>query len=286
MTPSELRVALKAKGFSPIPCKGKRPLLDGWQTKVSVPVEELRRWPGGNTGVLTKWTPAADLDLTQQEAADAIEELIKRRFEDCGIIPVRFGQAPKRAMLFQTSQAFAKLAVHFVDPAGRKHKVEILGNGQQLVVAGRHPDTRQEYSWYGPPPWEIKRSDLAEITERVARALLEAATCLLEEQFGFECTQVIGPANRQARPTRYSRVEWPARGASYWQRIIDEGTDNGARNDTCAALSGYLIATGNPLSDALNELRKWNARCRPPLPDRIVERTLQSIYRLDRTRHP
>ena len=284
MTPFELRVALKAKGFSPIPCKGKRPLLDGWQTKVSVPVEELRRWPGGNTGILTKWTPAADLDLTHQEAADAVEELVKRPFE--GIIPVRFGQAPKRAMLFQTSQAFPKLAVHFVDPAGRKHKIEILGKGQQLVVAGRHPNTRQEYSWYGPPPWEIQRTDLAEITERVARALLEAGARLLKKEFGFERTQVIGPANRQARPTRYSRVEWPARGASYWQRIIDEGTDNGARNNTCAALAGYLIATGKPLSDALNELRKWNARCRPPLPDRIVERTLRSIYRLDRTRHP
>ena len=283
MTPFEIRVAMKERGFSPIPCKGKRAYLVGWQTKVAVSVAEMRRWPHGNTGALTRWNPAADLDILDPEAAGAVEELFKRPFD--GIIPVRFGQAPKRALLFKTSQPFRKLAAHFVDPAGRTHKIELLCDGQQFVVARRHPDTRQDYSWFGPPPWEIRRSDLVEITERVAIALLDAASRLLTSQFGFTRTQVTAPAQPYRPQSQYSRLVRPGRGRDYWQRIIDEGTDDGARNDTCAALAGYLIAIGQSEGYALDELRKWNSRCHPPLPDRVVARTLQSISRLDRRRH-
>jgi hypothetical protein len=284
MTPFETRIALKEHGYSPIPVRvNKRPYFSAWQTKIAVSIEEMRRWPGGNTGILTKWAPVADLDILDPAAADATEELFKQPFD--GIIPVRFGLAPKRALLFQTSQPFSKLAAHFVDPVGRTHKIEILGNGQQLVVAGRHPDTRQDYSWFGPPPWEIRRSDLVEITERVAIALLAAASRLLESQFGFTRTQVTSPAQPYRPQSQYSRLVRPGRGKDYWQRIIDEGTDDGARNDTCAAIAGYLVAIGQSEGYALDELRKWNSRSRPPLPDRVVARTLQSIYRLDRKRH-
>ena len=43
MSPYQVRLALKAAGFSPIPCKGKRPLLEGWQRKLDASDEEMRR---------------------------------------------------------------------------------------------------------------------------------------------------------------------------------------------------------------------------------------------------
>ena len=41
----ELRLAMKAAGFSPIPCKGKRPALDDWPNLVGVPDDEIVEWP-------------------------------------------------------------------------------------------------------------------------------------------------------------------------------------------------------------------------------------------------
>jgi Primase C terminal 1 (PriCT-1)/Bifunctional DNA primase/polymerase, N-terminal len=282
MTPYELRLALKAGGFSPIPIKGKRPLLAEWQTMISVTEKAIARWPGGNTGILTKWAPAGDLDITNQDAADAVELLAKKLFDDRGIIPVRFGNAPKRALMFQTQRPFAKCAVHFVDPGGHHHKIELLGNGQQLVVHGRHPDTRRDYSWHGPCPWTIRRIDLAEITEREAHGFLAAAADLLEEQFGFERTQVCGAV---APTTVATSRRLTPRGRGYWTSILQTGADDGFRNQTCAALAGRLAWEGKSLNEALGDLLAWNANNRPPLPHRVIERTLKSIWKRDSHRH-
>jgi hypothetical protein len=39
-------------------------------------------------------------------------------------------------------------------------KIEILGNGQQLVVAGIHPETGLPYNWHGGEPDKIKLDEL------------------------------------------------------------------------------------------------------------------------------
>ena len=73
MSPYQVRLALKAAGFSPIPCKGKRPLLEGWQHKLDASDEEMRCWQGRNTGMLCNYNPASDADITEPEAVDAVE---------------------------------------------------------------------------------------------------------------------------------------------------------------------------------------------------------------------
>ena len=91
--------------------------------------------------MLCNYNPAGDADITDPEAGDAVEEATKDWFSDRGEIPVRFGNAPKRAFVFRTSHPFPKFAAHFVDKQGRPQKIEILCEGQQLVVDGIHPDT-------------------------------------------------------------------------------------------------------------------------------------------------
>jgi hypothetical protein len=97
------------------------------------------------------------------EAAAAVEDLARERFEERGCLLVRYGKAPKRALLFRTDEPFRKIARSFSYPnCDPKHppKIEILANGQQIVAFGTHPETNRAYSWHGGEPGEVKREDL------------------------------------------------------------------------------------------------------------------------------
>src|SRR5215831_356020 len=197
-----LRLKLKANGFSPIPVNGKIPLVSGWQTMLDVPDDEISRWPAKhssslNTGIITKRAPTIDVDILHEEAAAAVEALVRERFgSGAGRLLRRTGLAPKRAFVFRTEEPFTKLFARFKAPDGTSHKFEILCDGQQVVVAGIHPDARKPYAWNGGEPWSVARSELPELTEASARAFLADATTLLEERFGF--TLVAGTVRDEA----------------------------------------------------------------------------------------
>lgn len=186
MTPTEVRLALKAAGFSPIPCKDKAPLLSGWQNKLDISDAEMRLWPGANTGMLTKFNTASDIDITDPEAADAVEREFRDWFDGRGTIPARFGNGAKRALVFRTQKPFAKFSVRFRDLAGNPQKIEILCDGQQLIAHGTHPDTGKPYHWVGQTPWEMGNDALVEVTEEEMRECVEWVAGVLVGQFGYE----------------------------------------------------------------------------------------------------
>lgn len=67
----------------------------------------------------------------------------------------------------------------------------------------------------------------------------------------------------------------------YWRRLTKEGVKEGKRNNTIASLAGHLLWHKVDSEVALELLLSWNAmRCRPPLSDDEVARTVQSIIRL------
>lgn len=189
-TVTELRLAIQARGFSPIPVCGKKPLLPVWQTKAGADAAEIIAWGSfpewPNTGILTEYTPAADIDIRHSEAAMRVEDVARERFGSYGTFLTRFGEVPKRCVLFRTDTPFAKIAAHFRAPDGSTHKIEILCGGQQVVVAGIHPDTKKPYSWHADRgPWSVSRDDLPEIDESEARAFVEQAAAVLEKEFEF-----------------------------------------------------------------------------------------------------
>src|SRR5262249_16636990 len=122
------------------------------------------------------------------EAAAAIEELARGRFEEHGYFLVRIGRAPKRALLFRTDEPFKKIIRSFSYPnSDPKHppKIEILCDGQQVVCSGIHSVTQKPYSWHGGEPGQIKREDLPYIREADASAFLDDAAALLIREFNF-----------------------------------------------------------------------------------------------------
>lgn len=127
----------------------KAPGFDGWQktqaTKVLLKDWLKSGYSNSGVGVLTKFTPAVDIDVRDGQAAARIEEWI---IENISGAPTRVGQHPKRLMLFRTDETFKKMrSTVYVDEFGDEHAVEILADGQQFVAYHIHPQTRLPYEW-------------------------------------------------------------------------------------------------------------------------------------------
>jgi hypothetical protein len=193
-----LRLRLLENGFDPVIVSGKRPVMNEWQ-RLETTAESLREWTyddqnsfATNTGSRTKNAPALDIDIMHQEAAEAVEALARQYFAPRGDIYVRIGLPPKRLIPLRTDAPFRKLKRTFATPIGvdgKPPKIEILGDGQQYVVAGIHPDTRKPYQWTNGAGdidvRDIRRDVLPLVTAEDCEAFLADATKLLIEQFGF-----------------------------------------------------------------------------------------------------
>ena len=157
-SPTERRKQLRVAGFAPIPVNGKIPPIDKWQTKTETNDGEINIWAktfphAKSTGLLTRKMPTLDVDIKNPDAATAVEALVRERFEDHGVILVRFGNAPKHAIPFRTDTPFKKITVNLIAPDGDEtQKIELLADGQQVVGFGIHEDTNKPYEWFGGEP--------------------------------------------------------------------------------------------------------------------------------------
>lgn len=68
---------------------------------------------------------------------------------------------------------------------------------------------------------------------------------------------------------------------SHWRHLVRAGVAEGERNSTIASMTGHLLWHGVDPEVALELILCWNrVRCRPPLSDDEVARTVESISRL------
>jgi len=72
----------------------------------------------------------------------------------------------------------------------------------------------------------------------------------------------------------------PGHPMAHWRSLVRSSVPEGERNNTVASLTGHLLWHGVDPEVALELLLSWNRmRCRPPLPDDEVARTVESIRR-------
>jgi hypothetical protein len=198
-----LRMQAIRNGFIPVPLFGKsvpvfgtnnaRKSLTGWTKLDRVTGAQIklweRLWPDAtNTGYLARSTPGLDIDILIEAAAEAVEMLAREHFEERGNIYVRIGLPPKRLIPLRTDEPFAKLYRTFKAPNGSEHKIEILGDGQQFVVDGIHPQSGKRYAWFGGDLATIHRVNLPYVRREDMEKFLDAATRLLVEEFKFIVT--------------------------------------------------------------------------------------------------
>ena len=172
MTQREIRKALLRNGHLPIPVQGKRPLLQNWQN-LNPDEEMIAGWgeQGDNTGALCKRTAAPDIDIEDETAVQIILELFRATFR--GAILERTGRAPKCAVPLYAPEPFKKVIRKFSAPDGKVHKIEVLGDGQQFVVSGVHPDTGTPYTWRGRDLTSTSLMELPVVSEGDIHAFLD-----------------------------------------------------------------------------------------------------------------
>ena len=153
---TERGLALLHNGYHliPIPEGTKAPKEDAWQ-KIVATEAKVRKWGAngykrGNIGILTRTTPGIDNDITHTQFAEEMQDVIVQIVGSSWVMPTRVGQAPKKLGLCIATTPFRKLEQIAVDPAGKRHKIEILGDGQQFVAYGVHPDTHRQFEWITP----------------------------------------------------------------------------------------------------------------------------------------
>ena len=252
---TSLRVMLQDAGFSPIPVMGKKPVIEDWPNKLDVSREEIFSWEiefpdVNNTGILTQNTPTFDCDILSPVAAAAVEKLLRERFGKTGRILKRTGMAPKFAIPFRTDTAFAKIQVKLLPASAGDdadpEKLEFLGDGQQFVAFGIHPDTGQPYTWgkgsMGAPD-KVWRKYLPPITAKEAQAFIDAAARTLIEHQGYRIWK--GTKGKKEETAEKAETSWGnIQGHIDWAKpvgIIVEGT---ALHDSIRDLAASMIGSG------------------------------------------
>jgi hypothetical protein len=161
-----LRLALFANGYSPVLARGKVSDVTGWRTPVKSDAEitELTyaNTAYANTGLLCGTLVAVDIDAPDAEAAEDLLAMAETLpgFERA---LKRVGKAPKICLFFRTAEVRKKRATKAYIIRGEKCQVEVMGDGQQVLGFGVHPDTGKPYEWLGASPLDTPFADLPEI---------------------------------------------------------------------------------------------------------------------------
>jgi len=146
---------------------------------------DLARWTRADAGIglRTARFPALDIDVMEPGVAELIEAVALRVL---GPAPRRVGRAPKRILAYRTKEPFGRMRLWFGPARGEhEHLVELLGDGEQYVVAGAHPGTRRPYAWDAVP---ASAEALTEIDQAAVEALFTELEGVLPEH-GFATTR-------------------------------------------------------------------------------------------------
>lgn len=244
------------RGWSVIPVEagGKRPLVrwEDYQHR-RADADEVRhwyqRWPGAGIGIVTGVISGlVVLDIDPPHGGDDSLDDLEHRY----------------SVLVTTIEAITGGGgrhVYFKHPGGTVRNrvglapgIDLRGDGGMVVAPpSLHPSGRR-YAW-----------EMSHHPDDTAPAPLPA--------------WLLGAASAEA----------PHRGhtSGYWRDLVRRSVAEGERNDTVASFAGHLLWRGVDAEVATDLLLCWNrARCRPPLSDAEVVRTVESILRTQLRHRP
>ncbi len=147
--------------ITPIRPKSKAPLLKNWTT-ATVTAEDCEKY-GDDIGVgvvcgAGKF-PVVGIDIDTYDE-EVITEFVSRMEKEFGKCPIRQGSAPKVLLAARALEPNLPkmMSPYYIKPGeSRKHRLEILANGQQFVAHGIHPGTGKPYQWLSDPlqKWDV-----------------------------------------------------------------------------------------------------------------------------------
>ena len=136
----------------------------------------------------------------------------------------------------RTDQPFKKLQISLVPPnwdgVAKAEKVEFLGDGEQVVVDGIHPDTGKPYTWLEREIWQIAHDDLPYINAEEAEQLVVDLAEILCRDFGYK----LDPKSANKTTARTTSNGTPPTSANYAVVALER---------ECAAITNALSGTRN-----------------------------------------
>lgn len=153
-------------------------------------IAQAQTYPTRNVGLRAENFPCVDIDVNSEDIRAMVEAL---SFEVLGTAPVRVREGAPRALLVYKRdglEAIYKTKLSFRDGNGVDHAVEVLGLGQQYVVAGVHP-SGVEYTWReGSDLIGTGANGLTKITADHVRTFFDRLKAIVENN-GWEITQTV-----------------------------------------------------------------------------------------------
>lgn len=239
-------------GWSVIPIqpRGKQPLVR-WKTfqarrPTGAEISEwLELWPAANIAVVTgAISNLVVLDLDPHHGAATSIERLERHY----------GRLPETVSAVSGGGGrhlyFAHPGGAICNRVGMLPGIDLRGDGGLIVAPPSIHPSGEPYRWRNPPG---------------SRALAPLPDWVRGNS--------VGPMPRVGRPPEH------------WRQVVHQGVAEGERNNTVASLTGHLLWRGVDPEVTMELLLGWNrTRCRPPLDDSEVVRTVRSIAQLHRGR--
>jgi hypothetical protein len=242
-------LACLARGWSVIPVKAfaKRPIVRWEPFQNRLPTREevegwFRRWPDANLGIVTG--AISGLVVLDVDPRHGGEDSLSQLEEQHEVLP-------------ETVEAMTGGGgrhLYFAHPGGSVPNkvalapgIDLRGDGGMVVAPpSRHP-SGQRYIW-----------EVSHDPDDVAPAPVPPwLVALLQRD-----------------------VAHPGHALGYWRALVRRGVDEGERNNTVASLTGHLLWHEVDPEVVMELLLCWNrVRCRPPLDDEEVARTVESVTR-------
>lgn len=252
MTEGVLAAALRhmESGWSVLPMRpgGKAPLIP-WLERQEAPADEAEirrwfdRWPRANLGLVTG--AVSGVVVLDVDPAHGGEASLAALEEEHGALPrtveARTGGGGRHVY-------FAHPGGTVPNRVGLRDGLDIRGDGGCVVLPPSVHPSGGRYRWReGHRPGEL---DTASLPHWLAAML-----------------------DRRETSSGHS--------GQHWRKLTARGVEQGERNNTIASLAGHLLWHGVDPYVVLELLLPWNReRCRPPLSDQEVARTVASITKL------
>ena len=177
---AEYAERLLDQGYHPLPVqpKGKRTFIPKWQRWCDHPpspatVESfVARKPDHSVGLACgRSIIAIDIDIEDQGQAVQVEHQAKKMLGDTPLL--RIGKEPKRALIYKPAQAIKSSSW----ATAHGHRIDLLGNGRQVVAFGHHAGAGHDYLWPDESPLDVHRDQLPGITAEQCAELRRATAC-------------------------------------------------------------------------------------------------------------
>lgn len=169
------REAALANGYSllRVHSRGKQPVAASWQKGEKLEALSNVTQATANTGMNCRGFRVIDIDVDDPSTVDQIIESVIAHLAANPLIRRRPGSS-RLALIYRSDEQPGKLSV-----VGTKGKVEILGNGQQLVIDGIHPSGTPLEWMRGRSPATVPAHELPIASETAILAFLEACATIL-----------------------------------------------------------------------------------------------------------